>query len=92
MKNQFVKRFSNFKDTKSLLFDPIFVTSTLFDPKFALLLNQEQIKEAIKFINLLLSQTQNSINHVNSSEEIVNNENGKQNESTIYNMILNALE
>lgn len=46
-------RFVYFKEPNSLLFDPIFVTATLLDPKFALCWSENKIGESIKFLDLL---------------------------------------
>jgi len=84
MKDDMIKRFSNFNDPKSLRFDPIFVTSTLLDLKFALCLNDIQISNAIKFLESFGTEEEKNLlqqNHIERESAF----------SSVQNLIFSAL-
>lgn len=84
MKKQMDKRFSNIFDKNSINFDPIFITATLLDPKFALCLNESQISIAIKYIeshNLHKNNKQNEPQAIPEETAF----------SSIQNLILNVI-
>ena len=98
MKDDLKTRFKTFTDTKAILFDPIFVSATSFDPKFALFLNPEQIKSASQFIESLIFRIQNS-NEQHSNEQDATEQHTTELQSTeqqpdeplLLNMLMNII-
>lgn len=76
-----------------MLFDPIFVTATLLDPKFALCLSENQIGKSIQFLDYLLKRKQTeNLDDDNNNEVIeIPNETEMQEENTFSNNILNEI-
>ena len=97
MKEDLKTKFKSFKDPMILSFDPIFASATLFDPKFSLFLNNEQVKYAIQFIELLISKFEIKNDRIetesseNSSKEPTNINESNEQSSTLFNMIINVL-
>lgn len=85
---QIERRFKYYYDVSMINFDPIFITATLFDPKFALILNSSQITASIRFIEQMKNRT---------AEEVPKsklNDNLSEKSSTflsVQNMILTVL-
>ena len=96
MKDDLKTRFKTFTDPKAILFDPIFVSVTLFDSKFALFLNSEQIKSASQFIESLFFKIQNSnkeyLHQQQTTEHTIEHTTEQQpNKPLLLNMLMNII-
>jgi hypothetical protein len=69
-------------------FDPIFITATLFDPKFALILNSSQTTASIKFIEQMKSRTAEEVPKSTINENILEK---KSTFLSVQNMILSLM-
>ena len=95
LKNQLQQKFVHFKEPNSLLFDPIFVSATVLDPKFALCLSENQIKESIKFIELTIKKIPTELNQNEVTQEVEKDNQVENNDSNLFSplnsIIINSL-
>ncbi len=86
MSNQLNMRFNKFIDPNEQEFDAIFLTATLLDPRYALCLNEYQIKSVIKFIDSMkFNASSQEISESNTQSLPLNSF------TTVQSMIFSAL-